>query len=155
MMDWHPNNQPTQNIPPPLQQAGSDLWMESVEERHNSNFCFWNRSDSAGGVLLYYCCWLSVIHYSRIWYTLLCLTAESLWSKSVGTASGWRTTFSPLRSKQSSVKWVEQTDDRSRGCQLERPTAFNHWASWASLSRGNLKVRMVEYIIPEGSIQIK
>lgn len=91
------------------------------------------RKDTAGSLF-----WLlqTDLFYRK---QLLWLTAESLWIMSVGIASGWRTTFSPLRSKQSSVKWAEQTDDWSRGCQLERPTAFIHWASSASLWRGNLR----------------
>lgn len=66
------------------------------------------------------------------------LTLELLWTLSVGTEPGCRVTFSPLRSKQSSVKWAEQMEERRRGCQLHRPAALIHWASRRSLFRGNL-----------------
>lgn len=67
------------------------------------------------------------------------LTDESPWMLSVGTASGRSVTLSPLRSKQSSLKWDEQMEDQRRGCQWTRPTAIIHWARTGRLDRGNLQ----------------
>lgn len=61
------------------------------------------------------------------------LTAESVWTESAGTASGFRVMTSPLWLKQSSVKCIEQMEDRSRGCQFGRPVAFNHFANRVAL----------------------